>query len=358
MSDDKVHVSSVSDDCSDTLPSIMSTKMTTSNVTERDKDLRLVWTGGGKRERDKRSAFSQYSYHRTANLPQTSCNRVHKSLVSHWMLHLVVFLCVICSPVLCQTENTCNGNYCAATSRNFFDPDNVNGVSVEVSSECGFIEATGIAETTQYRKSELLNDGTIYNCNADNTSEAHPKSGLYDKNIEVSPSENQIKNPVVDTYWQSDNAISYQGQLIPEEQFILLNTTEPFLLTKVKISFISPFSDNFDSDMRSLTMCIQSATETGDGSTVEYKNLRCYAKDCTDALLPNGREMYALRIQDTSPIEAACIEEYYAGDTATDAGIGDGLQEVGIFLLTKRKVKIMGSRVSSVNAATKTLTTT
>lgn len=152
---------------------------------------------------------------------------------------------------------------------------------------------------------------------------AHPKELMLD----TTPStfgNLTFHYPILSTYWQSENSISYvNGTAKPE--YVVVNLTDTFLVYAISIVFASPnpvAGQSSLADMRPLASKIQS----WNSDTNSWVTWRMYADNC------NNRYPGELIESSAGPsygsLATVCMEEFYAGDLNTISMSGSGLQEV------------------------------
>ena len=275
--------------------------------------MRFVWTGGGKKHKNiKTNDFVNYLY-RSLILVLKSRNVLYNLL-----LCAVILLCVSCQTVLCE-DPTCNPDVpCFADSENLALA--ATGRSLDVSSTCG---TDGI---TEYTKSALLLDDTLYQCDASNDTIKHPMEYMVDTSTETvtlkGGSAVEYENPNAQTYWQSQLSITTIGGTASTE-WILLNLTDTFLIRYIRLIFVSPHvnSATSKSDHRPKSLCIEHKLSINDA---EWLPWRYYAENCES--FPSVAHQKG--DQELSSVIPVCIQSYYAGDSGTDVGYGYGRQEV------------------------------
>ena len=246
---------------------------------------RFVWTGGGSRK------------------------------PAHWIISCLVLL--LCSTLTLSQSDTCSiDTDCHPPAEDLVGdiPNFPDYRSVEVSSTCG---SNG---STPYFMAPSVLVFDVFYCNESNP---HPAEYILDRSAEVFDTID-LNNPIVETYWQSENSIEEEGDT-PTEEMVCFNMTTPFLIRKFRAIFAAPeFADELNLaetvDMRPEAMVIE-IKPTVDA---EWIPLRYYAEDCSRSF-PGVPQQTTTALPATT---AACIEEYYNGDTTTLTEWPDGLQEV------------------------------
>ncbi|CAD5111260.1 DgyrCDS588 [Dimorphilus gyrociliatus] len=163
-------------------------------------------------------------------------------------------------------------------------------------------------------------------CNG--TDNLHEKKDMYDrKNDKIL--DITFDSPMLNTYWQSRNSLKIGGG-IAEEQLIILNLTNRFLIRKIRGIFVSPGvsqaqkGEKYDMRPKGTILEILRTKEKG------WEPLRCYADSCSN-LCPEKDGFKKEEVVNGPQFEAqipVCREEYFGGDKRTITNWGRGLEQV------------------------------
>ncbi|CAH1787412.1 unnamed protein product [Owenia fusiformis] len=181
--------------------------------------------------------------------------------------------------------------------------DKMDSRVISVSSVCGD------PNPSVYRKAfgDTFDDNNFI-CNSTEGFN-HPLPGLYDTKLSTYGENVEVMDPVLDTYWQSNNTVSNEGD-VADEQTIVLTLSDNFVFHSLKLVFISPhITGSLMSDMRPKAMVVEKLNGT------EWVPLRYYAEDCT--LSFPGVTLQESNGPSFSATTAVCMQTYFKGDTHT-----------------------------------------
>ena len=266
----------------------------------------------------KSNTYTSLKTHSRKDGNSSSCSFTFRC-VPYNFIHLLIVLFVLVSFKVSVLTAQCPASDCHPRATGLVTQNILAGTlgqyrSLVVSSTCG--------PTTSYRKSSLTFDDTLYYCWANNNT--HPAINMLDRSTQAF--ENfQLVNPQLQSYWMSDTTIVLAGSP-PQQQIVLFNLTDSFLIRYIRVIFISPHivNDNDNSDMRPRAMVFEKYNSVGN----KWDPLRYYAINCTT----NFPGVFIQSVDGTGPSYeaniAVCMEKYYGGDTRTYTGWGYGRQEV------------------------------
>ncbi len=244
--------------------------------------------------------------------------------VSRWPWLRMLGLMLLClSPTMVRGQIECSPETdCQPPAQDLLVPNGLTSPyrTVEVSSTCG------VPLPTAYRMSIFSNNFTDFECGS--VGDTHPASGMLDRANLVAGINDEFtyQNPELLSHWQSENTFS-GAQMIPTEQWVVANFSDPFLIRTIRLIFVSPFINDATSiiDMRPRAMYLQKKTLNTDE---EWQPIRYYSEDCSRDF-PEVTEHF---LDDLEPDYAGnvvvCERRYFAGDTDTHTGWGHGRQEV------------------------------
>ena len=195
------------------------------------------------------------------------------SVVHKMHLAFVLYMCLcLNSSVIAQSSSNTN---CDDTSDCYPPSVDLLNVkyrarSVNASSTCG---ETG-DDTYRRLSTELVT--TDYTCNSTFPGSAH---NMIDFHV-LSLLNLSFENPKLSTYWQSQNTVGTSGAT-PQEEYIIIDFRDRFLIRMIEIVFISPHTEIDESDMRPRAVVVEK--RASNDSTDDWQAWRYYAEDCAQS---------------------------------------------------------------------------
>lgn len=203
--------------------------------------------------------------------------------------------------------------------------------TLTVSSECG---GNGTDTYTPYRMTAQSLDLTDFNC----TAGAHPGTDMADTLTDSSIQDFTFENPVLQTYWQSENSLA-SLDADPTTEYVCVNFTDVFLVRYFRAIFVAPEVTSatvmYDTRPRAMLISRRAATDQ------DLTPWRYYAEDCSMSfpdILEENVDGTGTLYPSTTPV---CIQKYYARDVETYSGWGYGRQQVSDYIVIREGEKCM-----------------
>lgn len=228
-------------------------------------------------------------------------------------LQLVDFLLVLSASMSSGQQCDSSGLACQTPIQNLTVANVASLVTLTVSSTCGVPPAVAPAIYAYPDTS-----GIDRTCSMG----MYPKENMIDT-MSVTFGTYTIINPVLTTYWQSENTF-VNGSNAPTVEYVVLNFSVPFLIRSIGVLFITPPPGATTTvDMRPRAMQFMAWND----AYSRWDIWRYYADNCFDRYTmvttqgPVDPNIGALQ-------PAVCMQKYFSGDDSTFLKTGDGIQEV------------------------------
>lgn len=227
-------------------------------------------------------------------------------------LQLVDFLLVLSASMSSGQQCDSSGLACQTPIQNLTVANVASLVTLTVSSTCGVPPAV-VPAIYAYPDTS----GIDRTCSMG----MYPKEYMIDTNP-VTYGNYTVVNPVLNTYWQSENTL-VNGSVTPTVEYVVLNFSVPFLIRSIGIVFITPPPGATTTvDMRPRAMQFMAWND----AYSRWDSWRYYAYSCLFHYSMGPTKGPVDPNRALQP--AVCMEKYFSGDDSTFLKSGNGLQEV------------------------------